>query len=98
MSPPLSPLPTTSTTTTTTHYDMQSNKSLPDSFTTPTKRIEALKQQPSSQPSEYGWREQAVMRFGLPEKVTMICSGDDYGDGGDGDGDDNDGDGNNQNV
>lgn len=58
----------------------ENKKSLPDTLVTPVRKIEPMKHQPSSQPSEYSWREQAVMRFPLPDRVVSIGP---FADGGD---------------
>jgi len=47
-------------------------KNLADTLVTPARKIEANKQLVTSQPSEYAWREQAVMRFPLPDRVLTI--------------------------
>ena len=48
------------------------NRALADTLVTPARRIEANKVVVTSQPSEYAWREQAVMRFPLPDRVLSI--------------------------
>ena len=47
-------------------------KALTDTLVTPARKIEANKQDVTSQPSEYSWREQGVLRFPLPDKVLAI--------------------------
>lgn len=47
-------------------------KALIDTLVTPARKIEANKQDVTSQPSEYSWREQGVLRFPLPDKVLAI--------------------------
>jgi hypothetical protein len=49
-----------------------SSRALADTLVTPARKIEANKQVVTSQPSEYAWREQAVMRFPLPDRVLTI--------------------------
>ena len=48
------------------------SKALTDTLVTPARKIEAGKQDVSSQPSEYSWREQGVLRFPLPDRVLAI--------------------------
>lgn len=47
-------------------------RTLADTIVTPARKIEPNKQLVTSQPSEYSWREQAVMRFPLPDRVLSI--------------------------
>lgn len=47
-------------------------RTLADTIVTPARKIEPNKQLVTSQPSEYAWREQAVMRFPLPDRVLSI--------------------------
>lgn len=47
-------------------------KALTDTLVTPARKIEANKQDVTSQPSEYSWREQGVLRFPLPDSVLAI--------------------------
>jgi hypothetical protein len=47
-------------------------KALTDTLVTPARKIEANKQDVTSQPSEYSWREQGVLRFPLPDTVLAI--------------------------
>jgi hypothetical protein len=47
-------------------------RTLADTIVTPARKIEPNKQLVASQPSEYAWREQAVMRFPLPDRVLAI--------------------------
>jgi hypothetical protein len=47
-------------------------KALTDTLVTPARKIEANKQDVTSQPSEYSWREQGVLRFPLPDRVLAI--------------------------
>jgi hypothetical protein len=47
-------------------------RTLADTIVTPARKIEPNKQLVASQPSEYAWREQAVMRFPLPDRVLSI--------------------------
>jgi hypothetical protein len=47
-------------------------RTLADTIVTPARKIDPNKQLVASQPSEYAWREQAVMRFPLPDRVLSI--------------------------